>query len=155
MTLFWIVAVAISGNAVVWTPTEPLADAFGLWVCAYGLQINVLLLLVNLLVPVFPLDCSQILLNGLLLRGMEPVAAGRATAVISSGVAGCGLLIFGFLAGNLLTFFVLVFLGIEAYRLHMAVHSGPEALAVHPLFATPVRVDGEANGDEGGGGARP
>ncbi|CAK9053316.1 unnamed protein product [Durusdinium trenchii] len=63
---------------------DPLADQdFGSLVCIAMLNTNLAMLLFNLLVPCFPLDCSRILASLLLLQGMEPSTAAKVIVACS------------------------------------------------------------------------
>ncbi|CAE7276437.1 pdcl3 [Symbiodinium natans] len=110
-------------------------DFFNL-VCIAMLNTNVAMLLFNLLVPCFPLDCSRILAS-LLLFWMEP---GKAAGVIV--ICSCialivlvGLSIWSYAESSTsssLNLFLAFWLGIQTWRLHQSRQQGD--LASDPLF---------------------
>mmetsp|Transcript_5395 Transcript_5395/g.17873 ORF Transcript_5395/g.17873 Transcript_5395/m.17873 type:complete len:173 (-) Transcript_5395:62-580(-) len=133
MTLCWLILSATTGYPIrFWSPAVPLeASSLYHWLCWVGLYINVLLFVFNLLVPVFPLDGSQLLLNFLLLRGATPARAARIIILVSVPMA---VLLAGWalVNGNSLGCFLVLWLGMQTWRLHQAAAAG--RLETHPLF---------------------
>mmetsp|Transcript_1876 Transcript_1876/g.1963 ORF Transcript_1876/g.1963 Transcript_1876/m.1963 type:complete len:177 (-) Transcript_1876:66-596(-) len=100
--------------------------------------IKTVMLLFNLLVPCFPLDCSRILASLLILRGMDPGPAAK-IIVICSIVALCGVIalsVWSFLtehSSSSLNLVLAVWLAAQTWRLHQARVNGQ--LAYDPLFS--------------------
>ena len=107
----------------------------------YALWLNVSLCAFNLLVPCFPLDCSQILVSAMILRGK----GARETATIITAVSvplvallACyGAWTFVTAGTGVLTVFVALWLGKQTFDLHSAAKE--DRLGDHPLFRNPPR----------------
>lgn len=107
--------------------------------CIQMVITNIVMLAFNLLVPCFPLDCSQILLSILLLCGMDGPNAARVIVYCSVPIIVLLLAygIWAYVAGNayaLLVCFTAVWLFFQTYQLHTARVRGE--LSQHPLFAS-------------------
>lgn len=92
----------------------------------------------NLFVPAYPLDCSRILANVLMLRQVEVNRAAYITAAISTpiGLAILGYGIWGFYTGGLyysLNIFMAIFILYGTYGLWQAGYRGEADR--HPMFA--------------------
>jgi len=114
-------------------------DFFSL-VCIAMLNTNVAMLLFNLLVPCFPLDCSRILASMLLLW-MEPGKAAGVVVVCSviALVVLVGLSIWSYASLNLVLAF---WLAMQTWRLHRSRLQGE--LASDPLFAAAMAARSHA-----------
>jgi len=164
MLLLWmgLMALANLGRVTLSLEGMSLEDNFFAVVCVAMLTNNLAMLLFNLLVPCFPLDCSQILVSFMLLRGVEP---GSINYISSFGTAGSTLHIMGTAAKVLVglslpVLLVLLITGIvsslagspsaslnvvlacwlamQSWSLHQARLRGQ--LASYPLFASACRV---------------
>lgn len=111
---------------------------FGSLTCIAMLNTNIVMLLFNLLVPCFPLDCSRILASLLLLRGLDPGHAAR-IIVICSVIALAGVVVlsvWSFMtshSSSSLNVVLAVWLAAQTWRLHQARVNGQ--LASDPLFS--------------------
>merc|ERR1711920_755069 len=119
-----------------------------------GLINNIGMLLFNLLIPCFPLDCSQILLASILSCGSEVGTAAMVMVGLSAPVllilAGIG--IYGYFMGTpsaTLNIVLAVWLGAQSWKLHQARVQGQ--LASYPLFANAMRM--RAHGTSGSASA--
>lgn len=139
MMLFWVLMLLpLKPFGVSWYAPSPLSDHFWNWLCCAGLQINVMLMLFNLFIPVFPLDGSQILLNFLLDRDMHPYKAAWTIIYISVPIALC-LMVEAILTFNMLSAFVVIWLGFQTFQLYQAVSNN--SLHLHALFANVPNAD--------------
>ena len=93
----------------------------------------------NLLVPCFPLDCSQIIVSLLCMRGWPKMKVAK-FILGSSAVVLVALSLYSFLgiaSGDptaSLGLFVALWLGMQTYQLYTLYKLGPLALEQHPLF---------------------
>jgi len=120
-------------------------DFFSL-VCIAMLNTNVAMLLFNLLVPCFPLDCSRILASMLLLW-MEPGKAAGVVVVCSviALVVLVGLSIWSYAEGSAalsLNLVLAFWLAMQTWRLHRSRLQGE--LASDPLFAAAMAARSHA-----------
>ncbi|CAE8730359.1 unnamed protein product [Polarella glacialis] len=113
-------------------------------ICVRLFTDNLIMLCFNLLVPCFPLDCSQILVSSLLLRGYDPSFAAKVIVCLSAPVilvlAGLGIL--AYFTGSpaaIMNLFMAIWLAQQTVRLHNLRVSGE--LVTHPLFSKPPPAD--------------
>ena len=111
--------------------SSPLvAGSFWSYLCFYGLKIQVVLLILNLFVPVYPLDGGRVLAN--LLRSRFSREATARVIITLSVVCGAAFIFLGYLFLAIMVFY-------ETYTLHECLKSG--ALARHPMFRADAQVD--------------
>ena len=108
-----------------------------LFVCQ--VQYNLVMLCFNLLVPCFPLDCSQIVVSLLCMRGWSKMKVAE-FILGSSAVVLLALGLYAFLgiaSGDptaTLGLFLALWLGMQTYQLYTLYKLGPLALEQYPLF---------------------
>jgi Zn-dependent protease len=103
--------------------------------CMYGMSLNFWLLFLNLLVPVYPLDCS-VVLAGLLVQKMESyVKAGWYVLYVSSTFL-LLLFILGLVWLSPLLLFAVAWMLYQTYGLYTSLTVVPSGVELHPLFAT-------------------
>jgi len=151
MGLFWLalaLATACAGGASCW-----FAGLF-----TYLLWLNVYMCAFNLLVPCFPLDCSQIACAYALSKGKTPRETAAAVVAVSVpialGLGAWGLWAFITTGSGALTVFVALWLGKQTADLHRA--KAEDRLPEHPLFraspASPAATAVPAASPLGAGG---
>jgi len=129
-------------------------DQLGPLVAMAMISNNVAMLLFNLLVPCFPLDCSQILVSAMLWSGYQPSFAAKILVFLSIPVL-CvlvGLALMSYVDGSgsgssLMSFFnvfMAFWLAQQTYALHQARVTGN--LAAYPLFSSAMRGGNSASG---------
>ena len=102
-------------------------------------QYNLVMLCFNLLVPCFPLDCSQIVVSLLCMRGWPKMKVAE-FILGSSAVVLVALSLYAFLgiaSGNptaLLGLFVALLLGMQTFALYTLYKLGPVSLKQCSLF---------------------
>ena len=103
------------------------------------MQSNLAVLCFNLLVPCFPLDCSQIVVSLLCMRGWPKMEVAK-FILGSSAVVIVALSLFSFVgiaSGSptaTLGLFGALFLGMQTFALYTLYKLGPVALEQYPLF---------------------
>lgn len=132
MALVWLIIASFAKSA----------STFFYALATYTLWLNVYMCAFNLLVPCFPLDCSQILCSYMILRGKSPMDTARLITAISVPFVAV-LLFWGawtFVAtgSGALTVFLAVWMAHQTYNLAMAAKEGN--LTDHPLFRNPPRA---------------
>jgi len=145
MLLLWMGLMALSNSGSVTLSLEgmTLQEDFFAVVCVAMLTNNLAMLLFNLLVPCFPLDCSQILVSLMLLHGVEPGTAAKVLIGLSLPVL-LVLLTVGIvsaMAGSpsaSLNVLLACWLGMQTWSLHQTRLRGE--LATYPLFASASRA---------------
>jgi len=133
-----LLAVFNGGRLTLSTNGMYLDTHFVRLLCVAMLNNNLAMLLFNLLVPCFPLDCSRILASALLMCGLEPGKAAQVIVACSVIVLLLiiGLSIWSYLSGSViasLNLFLAVWLGFQTWRLHQARLQGN--LGNDPLFS--------------------
>jgi Zn-dependent protease len=138
----------------------PSASGATLWFALFFAslaELNVLMLLFNLCLPIVPLDGAHILVNALLMRGCSQLDAARwALRFAVAGVALLSALLVVELVGlawvhlSWLTLFTLSFVAWRTHGLYSAYRQGAEAVAAHPLFASPASAGGSESLISGG-----
>lgn len=133
-----LLAVFNGGKLTLSTNGMYLDTHFVALLCVAMLNNNIAMLLFNLLVPCFPLDCSRILASALLLCGLEPGKAAQVIVGCSVFVLLCiiGLSIWSYLSGMVtasLNLFLALWLGFQTWRLHQSRLQGN--LGNDPLFS--------------------
>jgi Zn-dependent protease len=149
MALVWLALLATTGNVSLSTAVSsrmmPVAEFFSL---LFRLELinNLLLFAFNLFVPCFPLDCSQIIVSVLAMRGWSRlrivhfILASSAVAIVviasitiyfmSTGDSPVAAM------GGLFVAFWLGVMSLSLYKLYKIADSGqPEVVDAHPLFA--------------------
>ena len=103
------------------------------------MQYNLVMLCFNLLVPCFPLDCSQIIVSLLCMRGWPKMKVAK-LILGSSAVVLLALGLYAFLgiaSGDptaTLGLFLALWLGMQTFQLYTLYKLGPLALEQYPLF---------------------
>ena len=153
MILGWLLLLASTGQ---WTTSTGLSthslqlDTADGWFAALFLnqvQYNLLTLCFNLLLPCFPLDCSQILVSLLCMRGWPKMEVAK-VILVSSAVVLVALCLYAFVgiaSGEPTASFGLfgaIWLGLQTHQLYGFYKQGAAALEQYPLF----------RGGPGGGG---
>jgi Zn-dependent protease len=141
MIAVWLLLLALTGHMTLSMAQLTLATADGWFAILFAQQVinNLVVFGFNLLLPCFPLDCSQIVVSVLLMRGWPLLRVAHAILVSSAValVAVVGHAIAGIAAGwpsASLGLVVAVFLGVQISQLHAAYQVGPDALEMYPLF---------------------
>ncbi|CAK9105551.1 Zinc metalloprotease MJ0392 (MjS2P) (S2P endopeptidase) (Site-2-type intramembrane protease) [Durusdinium trenchii] len=135
----WAAVLALlHGSVTLSTQGLWIDQDFGSLVCIAMLNTNLAMLLFNLLVPCFPLDCSRILASLLLLQGMEPSTAAKVIVACSvlallAVLAISAWSVISHHSSSSLNLLVAIWLGAQTWRLHQARVHGQ--LASDPLFA--------------------
>ncbi|CAK0844595.1 unnamed protein product [Prorocentrum cordatum] len=161
MIAIWMALMAATNDGQVTTSTAGMSfeHHFIALVCVAMLLNNIGMFLFNLLIPCFPLDCSQIILASMLLCGSEVGTAAMVMVGLSAPIlvilAGIG--IYGYFTGTpsaTLHIMLAVWLGAQSWKLHQARLEG--RLASYPLFANAMRMQADCRsgpasaGDSGG-----
>jgi len=139
MLALWAGVLAVLHGSVTLSTHGLWVDTnFGSLICIAMLNTNLVMLLFNLLVPCFPLDCSRILASLLLLRGMEPGNAAKVIVICSviALAAVAFLSVWSFLTNHSSSSFnmvLVVWLAVQTWKLHQARVNGQ--LASDPLFS--------------------
>ena len=145
MILGWLLLLASTGH---WTTSTGLStrslqlDTADGWFAAlflFQVQYNLLTLCFNLLLPCFPLDCSQILVSLLCMHGWPKMEVAK-FILCSSAVVLVALCLYAFVglasgeptAG--FSLFGAIFLGMQTHQLYKFYKQGPAALEQYPLF---------------------
>jgi len=141
MLILWVgVLAACNGGRVTLSTTGLRVDTdFIALVCVCLLVSNLSMLVFNLLVPCFPLDCSQILISGMLLCGCDNSTTAKVMVLLSVPVILVlgGLGVWSYTTGNMgasMNVFVAAWLALQTWQLHQARVRGE--LNSHPLFAS-------------------
>ena len=144
MILGWLLLLASTGHLTstglsIRLQQLDTADGWFAALFAYMVQYNLIALCLNLLVPCFPLDCSQIVVSLLCMRGWPKMKVAK-FILGSSAVVLVALSLYSFLgiaSGDptaSLGLFVALWLGMQTYQLYTLYKLGPLALEQHPLF---------------------
>ena len=121
---------------------ETAVGGFWVYLCMYGLKIQVGMFLFNLFMPMYPLDGGRLLLDLLLFRFTRETAA--KVIMVMSVLCGVALLFLGARP------FLLIWVLFEVYQLGVCYKSGQ--LNRHPLFArVPDRPVAKTRKPSGGG----
>lgn len=144
MLALWAGVLAVLHGSVTLSTHGLWVDTnFGSLICIAMLNTNLVMLLFNLLVPCFPLDCSRILASILLLRGMEPGNAAKVIVICSviALAAVAFLSVWSSLTGHSSSSFnvvMAVWLALQTWKLHQARVTGQ--LAFYPLFSAAMNT---------------
>mmetsp|Transcript_119671 Transcript_119671/g.284274 ORF Transcript_119671/g.284274 Transcript_119671/m.284274 type:complete len:310 (-) Transcript_119671:34-963(-) len=138
MGLWALILLLLHGSVTLSTKGLWIEDNFGSLLCIAMLNTNLVMMLFNLLVPCFPLDCSRILASLLLLRGCDPPTAAKAIVACSMlALVGVVVLsVWSYLTNHAsasLNVILAMWLGLQTWRLHQARLQGQ--LSSDPLFA--------------------
>ena len=145
MILGWLVLLVSTGH---WTISTGLStrslqlDTAGGWFAAlflFQVQYNLITLCFNLLLPCFPLDCSQIVVSLLCMRGWPKMEVAKLILGSSAVVLVALVLYFfvGIASGEPTAAFGLlaaIWLGLQTHQLYQYYKQGPAALEQYPLF---------------------
>jgi len=145
MILGWLVLLVSTGH---WTISTGLStrslqlDTAGGWFAAlflFQVQYNLITLCFNLLLPCFPLDCSQIVVSLLCMRGWPKMEVAKLILGSSAAVLVALVLYFfvGIASGEPTAAFGLlaaIWLGLQTHQLYQYYKQGPAALEQYPLF---------------------
>eukprot|EP00747_Dinoflagellata_sp_TGD_P170852 gnl/TRDRNA2_/TRDRNA2_203486_c0_seq1.p1 gnl/TRDRNA2_/TRDRNA2_203486_c0~~gnl/TRDRNA2_/TRDRNA2_203486_c0_seq1.p1 ORF type:complete len:338 (+),score=50.03 gnl/TRDRNA2_/TRDRNA2_203486_c0_seq1:83-1096(+) len=142
MLLLWALLMAIvnGGHVGLSTAGMTIEQNFLAVVAVCMLCNNLAMLIFNLMVPCFPLDCSQIVISGMLLRGYDNSTIAKTVVVLSVPVVAFLALygLWAYFSGNpaaTVNIFMAGWLISETWKLHSARVRGE--LNSHPLFARP------------------
>lgn len=126
------------------------SDHFGLAVVAGACQLNIALAAFNLLLPAYPLDGGRIFADLMLLAGVSPERAAKATAGVAT-LGGAVVIGLGIWWRSFLTIAVGIWMLYSTLQLWVAIRAG--AVGQHPLFSYDANASGTGTG--GGGTQLP
>ena len=141
MVLFWLVLLSCTGHFTLSTRQLLLNTPDG-WLAAlfvFEVVYNLATLAFNLLVPCYPLDCSQIIISLLCVHGWPKLKIAEAILASSCVVLFllAGYAIWGMGSGEpsaALGLFTVIWLALQSVTLYQAYQLGEPGLSVHPLF---------------------
>jgi len=143
MFFFWFLLLVLINQGFTLDYSAFDVSAFGDWFIILTIQqcwLNILMFVFNALVPCFPLDCSQMVMCTMAMRGYEPTSIAKCMCYTSAPII-LILVAFGIwelieTGGGAMSLFVALWLAYQTWGLWSSSTSN-ETLLTHPTFTNP------------------